>query len=64
VGLHGGSEERGDVGYGETWTLLAAIAVWTVERRLRREAVDVAGVVNSGVVVAVAVAVVLAVSIF
>lgn len=63
MGLHGDSEVRGDVGYGETCTLLAAVAVLVVERRLRRGAVGVAGVANSGAVVVVAIAS-LAVSIF
>jgi len=64
VGLHGGSEVRGDVGYGETCTLLAAVAVLVVERRLRRGVVGVAGVANSGAVVVVVAIASLAVSIF
>ena len=66
MGLHGVSEVRGDVGYGETCTLLAAVAVLpvVVERRLRRGAVGVAGVANSGAVVVVVAIASLAVSIF
>ena len=66
MGLHGVSELRGDVGYGETCTLLAAVAVLpvVVERRLRRGAVGVAGVANSGAVVVVVAIASLAVSIF
>ena len=62
MGLHGGSEVRGDVGYGETCTLLAAVLV--VERRLRRGVVGVAGAANSGAVVVVVAIAILAVSIF
>jgi len=63
VGLHGGSEVRGDVGYGETCTLLA-VAVLVVERRLRRVVVGVAGAANRGAAVVVVAIAVLAVSIF